>query len=73
MLALWGTFVSWETLDSLVLTRYVIDLLSTSLAKIVMAILMTACVDIPEQSNSEETIEWFWLREILFLWIITTT
>ena len=27
MLALWGTFVSWETLDSLVLTRYVTDLL----------------------------------------------
>ena len=27
MLALQGTFVSWETLDSLVLTRYVIDLL----------------------------------------------
>ena len=27
MLALWGTFVLWETLDSLVSTRYVIDLL----------------------------------------------
>ena len=27
MLALQGTFVSWETLDSLVSTRYIIDLL----------------------------------------------
>jgi hypothetical protein len=26
MLALWGTFVSGETLDSLVSTRYIIDL-----------------------------------------------
>ena len=27
MLALWGTFVLWVALDSLVLTRYIIDLL----------------------------------------------
>ena len=27
MLALWGTFVLWETMDSLVLNRYIVDLL----------------------------------------------
>ena len=33
MLALRGTFVSWETLDSLVSTRYVIDLLPLYVVK----------------------------------------
>ena len=80
MLALWGTFVSWETLDSLVSTRYVIDLLvyQTHIALNKLSDELFDCKIIEYSTRSWEQIgqnilqymaAWLgWLRSGMSLW-----